>query len=60
MDRLNTQFFGGIALAVLAAGLMASTDASSFTPVTLLIVGIALIATSRRNRKAGEYATEAH
>ncbi len=53
MDRLTARFLGGIALAVLAAVLMVVTEAPSAGPITLLIAGITLIATSRRARAAG-------
>ena len=41
------RFLGGFALAVLAAVLLMVTDVSVAAPITLLIVGIVLIATSR-------------
>jgi len=50
VDKATAQFFGGIALAVLAAILMLLTDGSIAGPIALLIVGIALIASSRRTR----------
>jgi hypothetical protein len=50
VDRDTAQFGGGIALAVLAAALMLLTDGPISAPVTLLIVGLVLIATSRRSR----------
>lgn len=53
MDRATAQFLGGIALAILAAVLMLLTESSIAAPITLLIVGIVLIANSRRARTAG-------
>jgi hypothetical protein len=50
MDRDMSRSVGGIALAVLAAVLVLLTDGSVSVPITLLIVGIALIATLRRTR----------
>lgn len=41
------RFLGGLSLAVVAAVMMVATDATVAAPITLLIVGIALIATSR-------------
>jgi uncharacterized membrane protein YjjP (DUF1212 family) len=52
MDKVRAQFVGGIALAVVAAVLMLLTDASIAAPITLLIVGVILIASSRRARIA--------
>ena len=45
----SPRFLGGLALTVLAAVLMLATDATVAAPITLLIVGIVLIATSRRH-----------
>lgn len=50
VDRDTAQFVGGIALAVLAAALMLATDTPISAPIALLIVGIVLIAASRRTR----------
>ena len=50
VDRDTARFVGGIALAVLAAALMLTTDGPIAAPITLLIVGIVLIATSRPTR----------
>lgn len=48
MGADRARFLGGIGLAVSAAALMVVTDVALPPLVTLLIVGIALIATSRR------------
>lgn len=50
VDRDTAQFGGGIALAVLAAALMLLTDGPISASITLLIVGLSLIAISRRSR----------
>lgn len=50
VDRDIAQFIGGIALAVLAAVLMLFTDSPISAPIAILIVGIVLIASSRRTR----------
>ncbi len=45
-------FQGGVGLALVAALVMVLGDAPISLPITLLIVGIVLIATSRRSRSA--------
>ena len=46
----NSRFYGGVALLLLSAlaFLFLSTDASIPVAITLMVVGIALIASSRR------------
>ena len=46
MDR-RSRYLVGIGLALLAAALMLMTDGPIAAPITMLIVAIALIATSR-------------
>ena len=48
-DHLRTpRFITGLVLALLAAALMLVTDATIAAPITVLVVGIVLIANSRR------------
>jgi len=49
MASERARFLVGIGLAVLAAVLLLATTASLPASITLLIVGIVLIATSQRN-----------
>ena len=51
MSGRGPQFIGGLGLVLLAAVLMVWTDATVAAPITLLIVGIALIARSSRPRR---------
>lgn len=49
VDLADVQFFVGIALALIAAVMMLSGATTVLAPVTVLVFGIILIATSRRN-----------
>jgi hypothetical protein len=50
LDHMKTpRFLAGVLLVVLAAISMLTTDGTVATPITLLIVGVILIATSRRS-----------
>ena len=52
MDRNTALFQAGVGLALVSALAMVIGDAPISLPITLLIVGIILIAASRRNRSA--------
>jgi len=51
MNRHRYQFIGGIVLMVLAALIFFLADASIAVPITVLVVGIALVASSRRRSR---------
>ena len=54
MDRAAVQVFAGLALAMLASALVVVTDALIAASITLLILGIVLVANARRKRTARE------
>ena len=53
MERDIARLLGGLLLAVVAAVLLVTTDLTIAAPITLLIVGIVLIATSRPSDSGG-------